>query len=402
MMSPLRAVSQSTRRAQVLAVIVLSAIAAPVALWTGRASTLSPLDTLLLTGFVVSFFAMRLLCIRLPQGDVVCITLMAGLTALGVLDIGPALAASAAAGILDAVARLSQSSRDAAVKRLIDTARGTAVLALVSPWQVIVRPWLDASHVGDAMLLPVAAAGLTYAALDIITVAIHERIAGGPSVIQGIALLLRPLASVYLVHMAMAAVVLRVYPELGLWGFAIALLLTIILQNSFNLYLRIRRAYAETISALAHAAELDRPQDSGHARRVADLSIAVARRMGLAGTDLEHVGYAALLHDIGRIGHTDESAADHARRGAEIVAPIPFLAAVAPLIAEHRETDKADVPLGSAIVGVCSRYDRLRSQHGARLAVEMMLEQEQGVRRSAVETLGRIIDAQQASGGSAS
>ena len=142
MMSPLRAVSQSTRRAQILAVLLMSVIAAPVALWTSRASAANPLDALLLASFVVSFFAMRLLCIRLPQGDVVCITLMAGLAALGVLDIGPTLAVSATAGILDAVARLSQSSRDAAVKRLMDTARGTAVLALVSPWQVIVRPSL--------------------------------------------------------------------------------------------------------------------------------------------------------------------------------------------------------------------------------------------------------------------
>ena len=145
----------------------------------------------------------------------------------------------------------------------------------------------------------------------------------------------------------MAAVAIRLYVESGAWAFPIALLLTLILQNSFNLYLRIRRGYSETISALAHAAELDRPHDSGHSRRVADLSIAVGRYIGLSSRDLERIGYAALLHDIGRMGEAGgESAEAHAHRGAEIVASVPFLADVAPLIDQPGSGD-APQPIGA-------------------------------------------------------
>ncbi len=176
-------------------------------------------------------------------------------------------------------------------------------------------------------------AGMMYSGLDILTMAVQQRIAGGLPVAQGIATLQRPLATMYLVHLAMAAVAVRLYAESGAWAFPIALLLTLILQNSFNLYLRIRRGYADTIGALAHAAELDRPHDSGHARRVADLAVAVGRRMGLSSRELERIGYAALLHDIGRMGDVgDDMSGVHAHRGAEIVASIPFLEHVAPLI----------------------------------------------------------------------
>lgn len=207
---------------------------------------------------------------------------------------------------------------------------------------------------------------------------------------QGVAALQRPLVTMYLVHIAMAAVAVRLYAESGLWAFPIALLLTLILQNSFNLYLRIRRGYADTISALAHAAELDRPHDSGHARRVADLAVAVGRRMGLSSHDLERIGYAALLHDIGRMGElADDTSGVHAQRGAEIVASIPFLAEVAPLI--DRPADDGAQPIGAEIVRVCSRYDRLRAEVGASSALETLAEEAGGLKGRVLEILSEVI-----------
>jgi putative nucleotidyltransferase with HDIG domain len=196
-----------------------------------------------------------------------------------------------------------------------------------------------------------------------------------------------------MVHITMAAVALRVYPSLGMWGLAIALLLTLILQNSFNLYLRIRRAYAQTITALAHAAEMDRPQDVGHAERVADLAIAVGRESGLSSIDLERVGYGALLHDIGRIGYEGEDAdTRHPVRGAEIVEAVPFLEGVAPLIRYHRDSDDDDAaPEGAVIVGVCCRYDSLRSRIGAKAALERLEAEEEGRRLRAARTLASVV-----------
>ena len=346
---------------------------------------------LVAVGLALAFFVTRLLCTRLPQGDEVCIVLMVGLSALGLAEVEITVAAALAAGLVDAVARYTRATRADAMRRATDAVRGAAVLAVLSPWQLVLQPRLQATAVDDLVLLLVLFAGASYMVVDLVTIAMMGGSEHGSSVVSRAQSLLRPLATVYLVHIAMAGVVLRVFPVLGAWAFAMALLLTLILQNSSNLYLRIRRAYAETIGALARAAELDRPQDTGHAQRVADLAVAVGRDLGLTGHALEQLGYAALLHDIGRIGYGGErDDTGHARRGADIVASIPFLADVAPLIEEHHE-GTSDVPLGAAIVGVCSDYDRLRLESGARSAVSVMQGRETGDRLRVVQSLERVI-----------
>ncbi|MFP8780211.1 HD domain-containing phosphohydrolase [Hydrogenophaga sp. RWCD_12] len=48
-----------------------------------------------------------------------------------------------------------------------------------------------------------------------------------------------------------------------------------------------------------------RHRESGHSRRVAELSRAVAKHMGLSERDVRDVYLAALVHDIGKIGYPD-------------------------------------------------------------------------------------------------
>ena len=341
--------------------------------------------------FVLAFLVARLVRTELPQGDEVRIDTMVGLSALALMPVELALAAVAVSGVIEVVLDWSQHRGEHRVTAsLLDTPRRMAVLAVLSPFQLLIPV-----AAGEMVLALVLLAGAGYMALDIITVALQLRMMPhgfGPS---GVVSVFRPLVSVYMVHIAMAAVATRVQPVLGLWAFAIAVLLTLILQNGFNLYLRIRRAYTETIGVLAQAAELDRPEDSGHARRVADLAVAVGRRIGLSSRQLEHIDYAALLHDVGRIGYEgDPSESGHALRGAEIVASVPFLEPVAPLIARHHDPERADgesLPMGAAIVGVCSDYDRLERQHGARRALETLRARERGVRLLVVDELSEVL-----------
>lgn len=382
-----------------LALTVLAVLVAWVT-WTVRGSELSLVSAAALTG---AFFATRLLTIRLPQGDDVYVTLVVGLTALAVADVRTVLLASAAAGILETVARLSQSSRAATLHRIVDLVRGTAVIGIISPFQLVLQPLVQSGQQqGEGLILWVLAAGAIYAMLDIVTMAIQQHIDGGPPAMQGVAALQRPLVTVYLVHLPMAAVSVRLFAASGSWVFPVALLLTLILQNSFNLYLRIRRGYVDTISALAHAAELDRPHDSGHARRVADLSVAVGRKLGLSSQELERIGYAALLHDIGRIGDVGEdSSGIHAQRGAEIVGSIPFLRDVAPLIDAQGDEDSATQPVGAEIVRTCSHYDRLRGEMGASAAKDELIAEASGLEGRVLEALDEIVREQMSRAGKA-
>jgi hypothetical protein len=360
------------------------------AILASRPNPISQFDWPLVVGLAVAFFATRLLTIRLPQGDDVYVTLVVGLAALAVADIAVVLVASAAACVVEWVARFSSSSRAAALSRALDAARATALLGLMAPWQLVLQPLTRAATPSDVLILWVVIAGITYSGLDILTMAIQQRVAGGPSVAQGVATLQRPLVTMYLVHIAMAAVAIRLYAESGAWAFPIALLLSLILQNSFNLYLRIRRGYADTIRALAQAAELDRPHDSGHARRVADLSVSVGRRIGLSSRNLERIGYAALLHDIGRMGNVPDDF-EHAERGAQIVSSIPFLADVAPLISPVESLEGVEAPVEREIVRVCSHYDRLRAELGAEGALDRLSEESGGLHGRVLEALAVTI-----------
>lgn len=380
----------SAGQAAFLAVLVAGAAAA--SLWTAARLPEASFDVGATAGFTVAFLAARLLTLQLPQGDRVRVTLVVGLVALCLRSTGEVLVAASTAALLDLAVRASQSGGSDVVGRVTDLVRGVSVLALLSPWQLLARPLLAGTPANDIVLVLGMAMGTSYAALDVVTIAAQRWATGGPGILEGAVSLVRPLGSVYMVHIAMAAVVLRVYPALGAWGLAIALLLTLILQNSFNLYLRIRRAYAQTIRALAHAAEMDRPQDVGHAERVAELAIAVGRESRLSSIELEHVGYGALLHDVGRIGCDGEDAdTRHPIRGAEIVEAVPFLEGVAPLIRHHRDADDDAVPEGAVIVGVCCRYDRLRSQVGARAALGRLQTEEQGRRLRAATILASVV-----------
>ena len=389
-MTPTESTSTPTGKAQMPYLLLLILVGGVVVCWVLGHVERPPFDIVYVLGLTLSFAIGRMLSIQLPQGDRVQVTLMVGVVGLMLRGADELLIAFLVACMIGVAYRYLQGGAHAARQGTLDSIRSIAVIALMSFVQSYVNPASVRAPESDGPLLSVLVVGAVFVAVDVLTLAVQQWLAGGAAVSEGIVLLLRPLGSVYMVHIAMAAVAIRVHPSLGSWGLGTALLLTLILQNSFNLYLRIRRGYAQTIEALAHAAELDRPDDTGHARRVADLAVSVGRQMGLTSDELEKVGYAALLHDIGRIGYEQpEADVEHPDRGAEIVAGIPFLEGVGPLIKHHRSTQGDDVSRGAMVVGVCCRYDRLRKTHGTPAALDILAADEQGYRRSVVGVVER-------------
>lgn len=120
-----------------------------------------------------------------------------------------------------------------------------------------------------------------------------------------------------------------------------------------------------------------------HLATVADLAVAVARRLGLGEEDVEQVRHAADLHDVGKVAIPDAildkpGALDadewafmrrHTIIGERIVAAAPALSAVALLVrASHERWDGAgypdglageEIPLGARIVAVCDSFDAM-------------------------------------------
>lgn len=65
------------------------------------------------------------------------------------------------------------------------------------------------------------------------------------------------------------------------------------------------RAYDETIQGWAKALEMRDSETMGHSQRIVELTLRMARRLGIKDIDLFHIRRGALLHDIGKMGIPD-------------------------------------------------------------------------------------------------
>ncbi|HKK27516.1 MAG TPA: HD domain-containing phosphohydrolase [Gemmatimonadota bacterium] len=68
---------------------------------------------------------------------------------------------------------------------------------------------------------------------------------------------------------------------------------------------RLSEAYEHTIEGWAQALALRDHETYGHTERVTEVTVRLARRLGLPDEDIVHVRRGALLHDIGKVGVPD-------------------------------------------------------------------------------------------------
>ncbi|AZT89510.1 diguanylate cyclase [Caldicellulosiruptor changbaiensis] len=65
------------------------------------------------------------------------------------------------------------------------------------------------------------------------------------------------------------------------------------------------KAYDETIEALSYALDLKDKETEGHSQRVTELTLSIAKEIGIPEEQLIHIKRGALLHDIGKMGIPD-------------------------------------------------------------------------------------------------
>ena len=120
-------------------------------------------------------------------------------------------------------------------------------------------------------------------------------------------------------------------------------------RYSFKLYIDLKSSYLETIQALSRTLEAKDPVTSGHAERVSEYSVAIARGLGLSEVRIDNIMYAGLLHDIGKIGVSDsvlqkpgrltddeyDTIKEHSSIGPYILRDIDFLRNASKIIRHH-------------------------------------------------------------------
>ena len=172
-----------------------------------------------------------------------------------------------------------------------------------------------------------------------------------------------------------------------------------------------KRLFAQTAEALASAIDAKDPYTKGHSSRVAEYSRKIAELAGKDEQDCEEIYYAALLHDVGKIGVsrtilnkngklTDEEyqvIKEHPNIGAQILSSIsesPYLSIGAK--SHHERYDGKgypeglkgeDIPEIARIIAVADAYDAMTSSRSYRGTIPQQL-----VREEFIKCLGTQFD----------
>lgn len=150
--------------------------------------------------------------------------------------------------------------------------------------------------------------------------------------------------------------------------------------------MELMRAYNEVIEGWARALELRDQETEGHSRRVEQLTLRIARHMGVKDNDLAYIRQGALLHDIGKMGIpdsilqkpgqlTDEEwqvMKRHPEFAYELLSPIEHLKPALDIpYCHHEKWDGSgyprglqgeEIPLAARIFAVVDVWDALRSE----------------------------------------
>ena len=156
--------------------------------------------------------------------------------------------------------------------------------------------------------------------------------------------------------------------------------------------LELSLAYDTTLEGWARALELRDKETLGHSRRVTDLTIRLARRLGVPESELTHVRRGVLLHDIGKMGIPDallrktgplepaewDQMRKHPTYAYELLQPIAYLRPALDIPYSHHERwdgsgyprglKGMQIPLAARIFMVVDAYDALLYDRPYRLA----------------------------------
>jgi HD-GYP domain-containing protein (c-di-GMP phosphodiesterase class II) len=218
---------------------------------------------------------------------------------------------------------------------------------------------------------------------------------------------------VYNILSSPIVVVLAVfYLRVGPWGAVVFALPLLGVRQLYKTTLQLGQVSEELLQLMVKAIEARDPYTSGHSRRVAHYSRIIARAIGLSAKQVERVGTAALLHDVGKIHEiyapilqkpdklTQEEWAimqTHPIKSAELVATVSHLRELVPPVRHHHENWDGsgypdglageNIPLESRIIMFADTIDAMTSDRPYRRALG-----EQAVRDELAKCRGRQFD----------
>lgn len=153
-----------------------------------------------------------------------------------------------------------------------------------------------------------------------------------------------------------------------------------------------KQSLMQSIFAFAKAIELRDHYTGEHVENTVYYATEIAKRLNLSGEDISNIRQASMLHDLGKIGISDnilhkksmltkheyEEIKKHPQIGADIIRPMKFMHDIVPLVLYHHERwdgngypsklKGEEIPLGARIIAVADVYQALTSDRPYRKA----------------------------------
>ncbi|MFA6711512.1 MAG: HD-GYP domain-containing protein [Candidatus Caldatribacteriota bacterium] len=234
-------------------------------------------------------------------------------------------------------------------------------------------------------LLPAALCALTYCLVNSILVATVISLDSGMSVSKVYRINIKEVIPSYLAEAPMGFIMAIIYVHIGILGILLFFFPLLLARQSFELYTRMRKIYLDTIRTLAATIDAKDPYTLGHSERVSHLAVQLARKLDFAETEIEYLEYAAILHDIGKIGIEDrilgkkdrltdeeyDKIKEHPVIGASIIGSIEFLQKCSQTVLHHHERYEGggyphglkgeEIPRTARLLAVVDAYDAMNS-----------------------------------------
>lgn len=191
----------------------------------------------------------------------------------------------------------------------------------------------------------------------------------------------------------------------------------VIAAENAQLRREIQEAYLATVAVMADAMEAKDSYTRGHSEQVSRYARLIARHLNLTDLERSVVSYAALLHDIGKIGVSDgllnkpgpllpeerELVRTHVRVGHDLLHHVPALRPVAHAVLHHHEcydgtgyphglTGDA-IPVAARIVCVVDAYSAMVTRRSYKDAYSEERAREELRRCAGSQFDPRIVDA---------
>ena len=192
---------------------------------------------------------------------------------------------------------------------------------------------------------------------------------------------------------------------------------TAITLENIKLYESLENFYLEMVQTLAHVIDAKDSYTGDHAGRARQKARRLAEELHMPAQMLRYVEYAALLHDIGKIGidgailskpgkltnEEYEEIKKHPAIGYQILSPIHFLGPVAQMVLYHQEWYNGmgypeglkgeEIPLGARIVATIDAWDAMRSDRPYRKALSVEIAEDQLVKGASRQFDPQVVQA---------